>query len=251
MYYAEFNGVCSTEFHVLDSNKVSNEYLANFLRTNLVVNQTKYLMSGNTLPRLQTEDIENLLIPIVSPIEEEKINSIMRSVFAQKQKNEAQSEKLLSSIDEYLLNELGIKLPELPESNLKNRIFTRTFKQISNKRFDPFFHQTYFQNALQIIEDSVFKTTPLKNTISNYTKGIEVGSAEYLSEGIPFVRVADIDDFSINLEDSDKKISESKYLELKNIINQKLVKFFILKMNNWILYNCRKRKKTMYLVVVF
>jgi hypothetical protein len=58
VYFAEFDGVCSTEFHVLDSKKVSNEYLANFLRTNLVVNQTKYLMSGNTLPRLQTEDIE-------------------------------------------------------------------------------------------------------------------------------------------------------------------------------------------------
>lgn len=43
VYFAEFDGVCSTEFHVLDSQKVSNEYLANFLRTNLVVNQTKYL----------------------------------------------------------------------------------------------------------------------------------------------------------------------------------------------------------------
>lgn len=75
---AEFDGFCSTEVHVLSSKKVSNEYLANFLRTNLAVNQTKYLMSGNTLPRLPTADIERLLIPVLLKEDEEKVNSLMK-----------------------------------------------------------------------------------------------------------------------------------------------------------------------------
>lgn len=57
--------MCSTEFHVLEGVAVSSGFLALFLRSQLVVKQTKYLMSGNTLPRLQTEDIEALLIPEV------------------------------------------------------------------------------------------------------------------------------------------------------------------------------------------
>ena len=59
-----FEGLCSTEFHVLQPHKVTSDFLAIFLRSSLVINQTKCLMSGNTLPRLQTEDIESLLIPI-------------------------------------------------------------------------------------------------------------------------------------------------------------------------------------------
>ena len=68
VYFAEFNGLCSTEFHILDSDKVNNQYLGIFLRSIIIVNQTKYLMSGNTLPRLQTDDIKNLLI-VVPPSE--------------------------------------------------------------------------------------------------------------------------------------------------------------------------------------
>jgi type I restriction enzyme M protein len=66
VYLAEFDGICSTEFHVLDSKfeDLINEFLSNFLRCQIIVSQTKCLMSGNTLPRLQTEDIENLLIPL-------------------------------------------------------------------------------------------------------------------------------------------------------------------------------------------
>lgn len=172
VYFAEFDGVCSTEFHVLDSKKVSNEFLANFLRTNLVVNQTKYLMSGNTLPRLQTEDIESLLIPILKKEDEEKVNAIMRYVFAQKQKNEAQADKLLSSIDDYLLNELGIKLPEPPENTLKNRMFIRILLDIVNKRIDPFFHQDKFINNLTAISNGKYPVKQLREIISgNLTKG--------------------------------------------------------------------------------
>ncbi|WP_229583577.1 hypothetical protein [Paracoccus sp. S-4012] len=42
------------------------EFLSRFLRSKLVVRQTKHLMTGNTLPRLQTRDIEKLLIPVPS-----------------------------------------------------------------------------------------------------------------------------------------------------------------------------------------
>lgn len=191
-------------------NKKISETLAAFLNSNIGEKLASRRATGGTRPALDYPAL--LSIPI---IEDKRILQITSKVITQKQNNELEAEKMLLSIDEYLLNELGIELPKLPDNTLRNRMFTRTFKQISNNRFDPFFHQTYFQNVLHIIENSVFKTIPLKQAISKYTKGIEVGSAEYLSEGISFVRVADIDDFSINSEDSDKRISESKYLELK------------------------------------
>lgn len=71
VFYCCFDGICSTEFHVLSSETENNEYIANFLRSRVVVSQTKSLMSGNTLPRLQTEDIRTLLIP-VPPLEKQR-----------------------------------------------------------------------------------------------------------------------------------------------------------------------------------
>ena len=73
VFLAPFDGLCSTEFHVLEGVKVRSEFLALFLRSQVVVKQTKHLMSGNTLPRLQTEDIEGLLIPKVDDALQEKI----------------------------------------------------------------------------------------------------------------------------------------------------------------------------------
>ena len=63
--FATFNGVCSTEFHVLNGIKLNNLYLFAFLRSTLVLNQTTCLMTGNTLPRLQTRDVQRL--PLLLP----------------------------------------------------------------------------------------------------------------------------------------------------------------------------------------
>ena len=68
VHLATFNGVCSTEFHVLSGNRLNNLYLVAFLRSKLVVNQATCLMTGNTHPRLQTNDVHMLLIPL-PPIE--------------------------------------------------------------------------------------------------------------------------------------------------------------------------------------
>ena len=65
VHFAKFNGVCSTEFHVLKGVNLNNLYLFVFLRSQLVVNQTICLMTGNTLPRLQTQDVQRL--PILLP----------------------------------------------------------------------------------------------------------------------------------------------------------------------------------------
>jgi type I restriction enzyme S subunit len=64
VHLADTTGYCSTEFHVLQAKAVSPEFLTLVLRSEITVRQTKHLMTGNTLPRLQTRDIERLPIPI-------------------------------------------------------------------------------------------------------------------------------------------------------------------------------------------
>lgn len=64
VYLAEKTGACSTEFYVLQSNKIQSSFLFCFLSCQVIVKQTSLLMTGNTLPRLQSKDMTNLLIPL-------------------------------------------------------------------------------------------------------------------------------------------------------------------------------------------
>ncbi len=94
VFLAPFDGLCSTEFHVLEGRSVRSDFLALFLRSKVVVKQTKHLMSGNTLPRLQTEDIEGLLIPVVDSVLQEKIvgEANRRMIEAERLRSKAESE---------------------------------------------------------------------------------------------------------------------------------------------------------------
>lgn len=67
VWLAEHSGICSTEFHVmrvLNPDKLLSEYLAAVMLSDLVVAQTKHMMTGNTHPRISNDDIKNLYIPI-------------------------------------------------------------------------------------------------------------------------------------------------------------------------------------------
>lgn len=139
VYLAEFDGGCTTEFVVLDAiekEKISNKFLSIFLLLDCVVNQTKYMMTGNTLPRLQTFDIENLIIPIPPKDTQQTIIDIMDAAYETKKTKEAKAKELLDGIDDYLLHELGITLPPEPANTLDERTFEVCFADILGGRFD-------------------------------------------------------------------------------------------------------------------
>lgn len=193
VHYAEFDGLCSAEFHVIDSSDVDNRYLSHFLRSKIVVSQTKYLMSGNTLPRLQTEDIHKLLIPIPSQETQQTIINIFEKAYAVKKAKEAQAKAILASIDDYLLKELGITLPDKQENSLKNRVFLRNISEVSGGRFDTFYYKDEFEELRKILSKCK-NIIRFDSIIDVITKG-ETPSGEennYISDGIPFLRVQNI-----------------------------------------------------------
>lgn len=76
VWLAAFAGVCSTEFHVMrvrDDSALLPAYLAVVMRTQLIVAQTKHMMTGNTHPRLANEDVVNLLIPLADMPTQQRI----------------------------------------------------------------------------------------------------------------------------------------------------------------------------------
>lgn len=173
VFFATFDGICSTEFYVLKSNSVNAEYLSIFLRSSLVVNQTKHLMTGNTLPRLQTEDVRDLLIPIPSIIIQQRIIDCYNAAYTQKLQKEEQTKALLQSIDEYLLNELGIQLPETKSQTIQDRMFVVNFSELSGDRLDVEYNNPHKHGAIsKILKSAKYSTALLSFLAKDIFQGI-------------------------------------------------------------------------------
>lgn len=210
VYLAEFEGVCSTEFVVLDAHSVEPEFLATFLSSHLVVSQTSCLMTGNTLPRLQVEDIEKLLIPIPPLETQQDIIARMNAAYAAKRAREAEARELLGSIDDYILGELGITLPD----EHRETTFRTSFRNVLGGRLDPL----YIQN-INLYRNTVRKYH-YKRLGEILTSPPQYGAAESAKDGDPlndirYIRITDIDDFG-NLKHDDWKTAES--IEMKYIL---------------------------------
>jgi restriction endonuclease S subunit len=187
--------------------KEISETLAAFLNSDIGEKLASRRSAGGTRPALDYPAL--LSIPI---IEDERILKITAKVIEQKQKNEAEAQKLLSSVDDYLLKELGIKLPEPSENVLKNRMFTRTLKEIANKRIDPFFHQNKFIENLNVIANGKYSIKTLREVIAgNLIKGSLPKQEE---------KVGECNVVQINSINADGTISLDDLLTSKNIFSK-------------------------------
>jgi type I restriction-modification system DNA methylase subunit len=90
---------------------------------------------------LNLEEVGSFLIPDFSISKQNKIILAMDDAYAAKKQKELEAQQLLDSIDDYLLGELGIELPEPEKNTIKNRIFIRNLSEVSGDRFDPSFYK--------------------------------------------------------------------------------------------------------------
>ncbi|MCX6232868.1 MAG: restriction endonuclease subunit S [Bacteroidetes bacterium] len=153
--------------------KEISETLAAFLNSDIGEKLASRRSTGGTRPALDYPAL--LSIPI---IQDKRILQITNKVIEQKQKNEAEAEKILASIDNILMKELGITLPIQPENIIKNRIFISTYKQLSGNRYDPFYYKSYFVELENCINKSKYKLIKL-SSVCDLQNGYAFKSSDY------------------------------------------------------------------------
>ena len=154
VHLAQFKGVCTTEFHVLKGIDLNNLYLSIFLSSKLVLNQTMCLMTGNTLPRLQTQDVERLPILLPPPEIQNHIAEIMQSAYTQKKQKDQEADALLDSIDDYIPTELGIEMPAVEEK----KCFVIYASETAGERVDAHFYHPLFEKLLSTLRQNPHET---------------------------------------------------------------------------------------------
>ena len=182
------NPIWASDCNVLTekSNEVNIKYIYHILKLN---QENIYkLQRGSAQPHVYASDLSEIPIPI-PPIEtQNKIVDIMKDAYLQKEKFEKEADNLLNSIDDYILNELGITLPK-KETNLKNRIsYTVKFNDIKGKRFDCEYHQVYYNELKKSLIEGKYKLEKINQLMDN----IKIISKPS-EEEITYIEIGDID----------------------------------------------------------
>ncbi len=102
VWLATFNGVASTEFYPLQAKTEEAAYLTAYLRTKAVANIMTLLMTGNTLPRVQLEDILSLPVPVPPHSVQRNIAERVMSIREEAKRIKSDAEKALTSAKEHI-----------------------------------------------------------------------------------------------------------------------------------------------------
>lgn len=181
---------------VIDKQKALPEYIFTFTQLNTYKDWVKAVQRPSGQPNINSEEYQSLEIPLPDIDKQQVIVDIINSAYLQKQQKESEAQQLLDSIDAYILNELGITLPEI-KTNLKSRMFLVKRSELE-ARLDPYYSQEYFKEAFNALARGNYPLYSIKSLSSLITSGItpKSGGEAYTDDketGIPFIRSGNID----------------------------------------------------------
>lgn len=212
VHLAQFDGYCSTEFMIFEANNILPDFLTIVLRSNIVVAQTKHLMTGNTHPRLQPEDIANLLIPYPNIEKQKEIIEIYCNGERKRNNYNNHAKEKLNRINDFIVTELGVSFC------LKNNdsIYKTRMTTIVGGRFDVKYNR---QNENAELFESTFDIIPLNKYVDDIFQGI--GKSETTENTYTLLKVKNI--LKGNLIDYEnvefiKKVPAKKILHKNDII---------------------------------
>ncbi|MBI5573001.1 MAG: restriction endonuclease subunit S [Elusimicrobia bacterium] len=181
------------------------EIIATFLNSKTGNTLALRRTSGGSRPALDYSALKS--IPVIL---NEKIVSLMDNAYQQKKQKEQEAQKLLDSINDFVLDELGIKLPELEDK----KCFVVNSEIVNNNRLASYYYQPKYAVVEQALNRGKYKTEFLKKFIIKIHYGVSIKN-EYIDEGIPLLRILNLKPNMFNLSDV-VKLDESKRKEIGN-----------------------------------
>jgi restriction endonuclease S subunit len=137
-----FNGaIISANFIAIkDIRKIQPDYLLSFLSSDFGRKQLIRQTSGQVQTKITTDDVKLIRVPVIPPNSQNQVVSILQSAYQLKKQKETEAKKLLDSIDDYLLGELGIGI------DFKSRLTYIRYSDQIKERLDPLFysHDVYY-----------------------------------------------------------------------------------------------------------
>ena len=133
---------------IIDKQKALPEYIFTFTQLKTYKDWVKAVQRPSGQPNINSEEYQSLEIPLPDIDKQQEIVDIINSAYLQKRQKESEAQLLLDSIDAYILNELGITIPEI-KTDLKNRIFKVNRSELE-ERLDP----TVYKDGIKLCSNN-------------------------------------------------------------------------------------------------
>jgi len=182
-------------FIIDETKRILSDFVFIFTQLPIFREWVKATQRTTGQPNINADEYGNLDVPIPPLDYQRQMVKIYNAAIKEKQEKEQEAKTLLESIDAYILNALKVNLPK---PNLQSSLFSKvSIDKLIGKRFDPYYHKPYFEDAFAELGKSYYPIARLKDIAEFITSGItpKSGGDDYttVNEGVAFIRSGDID----------------------------------------------------------
>jgi restriction endonuclease S subunit len=182
--------------------EVNPGFLVYFLRSKYGYSQFLQQKIGAVVPEIDHQSLKSILIPLPTQEIQNKIASMMDDAYKAKKQKESEAENHLKSIESYVLEELGIRIPAVQEKSPK--VFSVTADVLKSGRLDPFYFEPKYKVIDEALRKGKYELIEFGKIILEISGGATPkakGEAYLENAGVPFLRVQNITEEGIKLED--------------------------------------------------
>jgi type I restriction enzyme S subunit len=156
------------------------DYVAAFLASPLgriQIDAVSRQIAGMT--NINAEEIRDLFLPVPSRAAQEQVAGVWRDAIRRRDQTLESGRKVLASIDDVLLDQLGIERDQEPPNTIENRMFRSSFRQVTGERWDPIFHHG---DIFHFVRGTKCDLPKLGDLVVHFITGFAAGRADQSSE---------------------------------------------------------------------
>ena len=173
-----------------DAEQVLPEYLTAFLNTTYGVRQIKARARQSiNQTNVNPEEVKEIEIPLLS----EKLQKAIQSNYRSAHENLVVAQEAYKLAEDMLNSYLGIA--DFADESCSIKTLSESF--IQSGRLDAEYYQPKYDALFDVLRNVTTTNLGGENGLVSMKKSIEPGSEAYQDEGIPFVRVSDVNQYGI------------------------------------------------------
>lgn len=199
---------------IVDDEKINPDYIFTYTQLGVYGEWVSAIQRSAGQPNINAEEYKSLKIPIPPTEIQDQIVAKIDAAYTIKKQRETEAQRLLDSIDDYLLGELGFELQETKKNTINQRIFKRKFSEVVGRRFDPLY---YFENIYQTVDDAPYETVNLANATHYLRSGFAAGKQDQSNNIDDIIQIRPT---NINLN-REFDFSKNVYINKTNLIDRK------------------------------
>ena len=200
----------------LKGENYSSYFLSVFFNSKYGLLQIMRSVKTVAQPTISTDTVRNLKLPEISKQFQNECERLLLSAFEM----EIKSCNLYQKAEDLLLSELGLKDWKPTEESIAVKSFSESF--LSSGRLDAEYYQPKYDQLYQSLKTATLRNGWQLKKLSELSSLFKYGvsdSLEYIEEGVPFLRIADLNKHRFSQENL-KFISNESAKKYKETVRQ-------------------------------